>query len=232
MKVSSAHRILMMFVVVLLGCKTETKVPTHQEIIDSTGYEYELDDRSYKDLNLSKNGLKILMQVPEQTEGDRGQLEMRVERPQYNSWHVKYGADFEFFIIDYGIEKDLIEIKREELRDNDFFLINYDVETDSLLVYNRKVNYRSQALNDSSDTKSSYHVYQLKNIGGYNYVFKSPESGVTKSQLKTLLHSFGTVQKPFVQLGCFLLVTSESITVKARSFFRRQILGSWLCNHC
>ena len=199
MRGSSINRILLIVGLLLLGCKTDTPAPKTSEIVDTTGYEYELDDRTFKDLNLSKNGLKILMQVPEQTEGDRGQLEMRVERPQYNSWHIKYGADFEFYIMDYGLENELIELKKKELKQNDFFLIDYEVDSDSVLVYNRKVNYRAEDLNAESDSKSSYHIYQLKRIGGYNFIFKSPEQGVSKSQLKDLVHSFGTVQKPFVQ---------------------------------
>jgi hypothetical protein len=183
---------LLCFALFSCGDKPQTDDASDQGI-DS---DYEYDNTSYQDLNLTKEGLGIIMRIPEQTGGETGNLEMKVNKPVSNCWLVEYGPSFGFEIIDYGKLEDLIVDKKKELIDNDFFKIEFLEDNDSMLVYNQKVNYRNKTYNEESVDKSSFHVYRLKIIDGYNYIFKSTEDGCTKDDLKSLEVSFNSIQKP------------------------------------
>lgn len=173
-----------------LGCKRGNNTG---ENLDQEVYLYD-----FSTFDLKPFGLKATIKLPDVTANIGASTKPEVIHEEDGfKWEVNVGPNFQFFIDDYGEEKDKILEKKDQLKQLDIFTINYLVDQPDLIVYQTKLVVSGEKSSPITNEKEhiSYHVYAQKTIDNYTYIFRSREDGYPKNIIDIMTKSFNSIEE-------------------------------------
>lgn len=158
------------------SCGEDAPESTSEVNVDEDYYEF-------KGLSLSKHDIDAMIMLPDNNAniGASTKPEIIHDEGGY-TWEINVGPNFQLFIEDQADYKDLIEVEKKRLKEEDMFKITYLVDEKDLLIYERELMVRGHK-NASSKVgvkHKSFHVYGVKNIDGIYYDLRSRPDGYEK----------------------------------------------------
>lgn len=163
----------------LLGCLGENK-PT---IKIEDYYQFAL-------VNFEKHDLPASMYIPDETVGIGASFKTKIEHPEDFKWVISAGPNFELYIEDWGDNAKRLSQFKKSLKINEIF--NITILSDD----GESIQYRSElkkSINTPEYKHVSYHIYSLKNLGGYYYEIRNKEGGDSREVVALMaksIHSF------------------------------------------
>lgn len=157
-----------------------------------TDLKVDEDYYDFKGLSLANHDLNAMIMLPDNNANIGASTKPEVIHTEGGfTWEINVGPNFQLFIEDQADYKDLIDVKKKQLKDQDVFKVTYLVEDKDLLIFEKELNVRGDknASKKVGVQHKSYHVYALKQIDGIYYELKSREDGFEKMIIELVAKS-------------------------------------------
>jgi hypothetical protein len=172
------------------GSAEENKSGPDDINVDNDYYEFQTFD-------LSPHELAAHISLPDETANIGASKPEVIHGAQDIYWTINVGPNFQLFITDKGNYNDLVQVEKQDLADISNFKIEYLIDSSDMILYKRTlvVDGVEKASPKVGVNHVSYHVFGVKQIGGYNYSFESRAEGYEKDIIELMAKSIKSVKE-------------------------------------
>ena len=191
MRSSIKYLILIITVIsILIACGGSEEVGSSEDIvINEDLYEFQTFD-------LSPYDLPAFISLPDETANIGASIPEVQHTEDDIYWTINVGPYFQMIITDCGDIKNLMKTEKGLLAQIQNFKLDYIIDEEDLILYKRTlvVEGTEKASPNVGVEHVSYHVFGVKNIGGFNYTFKSQPEGYEKDLIELMAKSIKSIQ--------------------------------------